>query len=130
MDTKNVLPTRSMSAYHEVLNRIMPLPDYAAHKDRTNRRVYFLHAPELRRVKIGFSTNPHVRSIKVRHDDRLPHEITLIVFGSLDGGRVLERLMHERFAAHRVSGEWFDDEILPDVERLIEDELAWFGDAA
>ena len=116
--------------YWEVLDRVMPLPaePEPLHRERlTSRKVYFLHAPELRRVKIGYSADPQKRSREVRSEFRLPSEITLTVVGTLDGGPLIERLMHGRFAAHRVSGEWFDDAILPDVERLIEDELAWFG---
>ena len=119
--------------YWEVFNKLMPLPTEPEplHRERfSQRKVYFLHAPELRRVKIGYSADPQKRCERVRSEFHLPREITLTVIGTLDGGPLIERLMHGRFAAHRVSGEWFEDSILPDVERLIEDELAWFGDAA
>jgi hypothetical protein len=98
-------------------------------KRRSGKFVYFLHAPEIMRVKIGYSHDPGWR---VRHGARkgLPREIGTELVGSIDGGRTTELLIHERFAEHRVAGEWFSDSILPDIIRLIEQDQEWFGEAA
>lgn len=88
------------------------------------RRVYFLHVPAIRRVKIGCSTDPGRR----RHAfKRELGGCPTVLLGSLNGGFELEHLMHQRFAEHRVSGEWFSDAILEDAETLIRADREFYG---
>lgn len=92
----------------------------------TGEYVYFLHAPDLRRVKVGTSTRPVQRVAGVRHETGVRH-LPLVLIGCLNGGRHLERLMHERFAEYHVSGEWFCDEILDEARALIAADAEFFG---
>ena len=65
--------------------------------------VYFIQAGENGPVKIGFSAKPSLRFNKVAADN--PEVIR--VLGIMDGGKDVEREIHDRFAAHRQRGEWF-----------------------
>lgn len=70
------------------------------------------------RVKIGWSNDPMRRltSLQIAHSDRLK------LLGVVRAKRTLERKLHERFAAHRISGEWFepDAELLTTISELTE----------
>ena len=55
------------------------------------------------RVKIGFSTDPARRLVKIRADNA--HECRLL--GVIAGDMELEAQLHERFAHYHVRGEWF-----------------------
>ena len=73
--------------------------------------VYFIRVQD--RVKIGTSVNPAKRaaSLSLRVKD---------VYAVIEGGRVLEQHLHERFAEHRIDDtEWFAwvDDIAEFVER-------------
>jgi hypothetical protein len=87
-------------------------------------RVYFLHCPTLGRVKIGTSVNPKAR--RYAFSKQLGGEPTVLL-GVLNGSYELERLMHQRFAASRVDGEWFSDEIVEEAETLIRADRDFFG---
>lgn len=76
--------------------------------------VYFLRAPG-HAVKIGFTTNLSERVRTIQHSC----PCRLILVGCLHGDLDLERLMKQRFAEHRLHGEWFDERILPDVLDLV-----------
>jgi hypothetical protein len=76
--------------------------------------VYFIsdgHA-----IKIGFASSPKERMRA--HQTSCPRRLRLMAVEK--GGIGLERLYHERFAAHRIRGEWFHihDDILAEVARL------------
>lgn len=62
---------------------------------RERQRVYFARLGSL--IKIGISVDPERRCRNLNAE--------LLV--SCTGGMDLERKLHERFAAHRVRGEWF-----------------------
>lgn len=79
--------------------------------------VYFLAAWDVNRVKIGTTTRRGLPR-------RLHHLITaspieLKLLGYQDGGRRLERWLHEEFASARVGGEWFD--MTPEIIRHVEE---------
>lgn len=66
--------------------------------------VYFIAAPEVKRVKIGFSLG--------HPDERLAglqtgSPVDLVPLGIVLGGLTVERKLHQRFAELRVRGEWF-----------------------
>lgn len=101
---------------------------YEANK-RCGEFVYFAHVAELGKVKIGTSKNPTRRMSGIKRDVG-GREVTLV--GVLDGGRLIEGLMHERFASHRLNpkAEWFTEAVLPEARELIELDVAFYGEAA
>ena len=88
-----------------------------ARKDAaTGVLVYFIVDEQRQVVKIGMSQNPENRLKELQTGN--PHPLTLAAI--VPGGYVLERQLHERFAAHRLSGEWFQltREIRGQIESL------------
>lgn len=63
--------------------------------------IYVLRSDNL--VKIGFSDNLRQRVQSIISSVPVPVEFV----GHMPGGMDLEAHLHERFAAHRFSGEWF-----------------------
>jgi len=68
--------------------------------------IYLLEAPSLGLVKIGTATNVKQRIAGLR--TMLPIDVELVAV--FDGGLAEERQLHQRFAQHRVRGEWFASE--------------------
>ncbi|MFJ6486308.1 GIY-YIG nuclease family protein [Streptomyces sp. NPDC091682] len=66
--------------------------------------VYVIGSVESTRVKIGTSVNPKKRLKELQTGN--PERLELRWCTS--GGRELETMLHQAFAAHRVEGEWFD----------------------
>lgn len=67
-------------------------------------------------VKIGFS-----RFVEGRLKDMCFHSpIKLLILATVAGGRGQETAYHDKFAAHRLHGEWFErcPEIEAEIERL------------
>lgn len=54
-------------------------------------------------VKIGFSRFPYERIKQLRRQGYRP----LTLLGTMPSRDGLERELHQRFAAYRISGEWF-----------------------
>lgn len=79
------------------------------------QRVYFIGA-ETGPIKIGIASNPvsRLRTLQTGHHERLE------LLATCDGGMTKERAYHDRFAAHRLSGEWFAraPEILAEIGML------------
>lgn len=75
--------------------------------ERTGSRVYFAQAGD--RIKIGWSRNVATRIATLQTANADP----LHLLATVPGARSLERQLHERFAAARLSGEWF--EATPDL---------------
>lgn len=65
--------------------------------------VYFIQAGENGPIKIGHAKNALVRFKELQ----VASHQTLTLLGLVDGGANEERAFHEKFAAHRVRGEWF-----------------------
>ena len=71
--------------------------------------VYLIHAPETGRVKIGRSRQVYKRFSHIRTMAGTTVELIAVI---PDGN---ERQLHERFAARRIVGEWFDESVLDDL---------------
>lgn len=65
--------------------------------------IYFIRCKATGLVKIGLSGNPRSRLSKMQSDS--PGELE--VLGIEPGGLERERALHNRFADHRIRGEWF-----------------------
>ena len=74
-------------------------PDHQA----TEAWVYFIHAPRLRLIKIGYSTNPDARLRALR----VGVPVDMRIIGKVRGGLITEKVYHEKFKHLRVGGEWF-----------------------
>lgn len=77
--------------------------------------LYFIRS-ETGPIKIGISVDPtqRLRNLQTAH----PHKLELICV--IAGGGGLEAEYHKRFAAHRLTGEWFapHPDILAEIERI------------
>jgi len=71
--------------------------------------VYFIYAPETKRVKIGISNKPEERIKDLQNNSGAE----LVLLKCLKGGKTLEERLHHRFDNYRQYGEWFkcDDEM-------------------
>ncbi|MCG3039187.1 GIY-YIG nuclease family protein [Streptomyces sp. S1A] len=79
-----------------------PLPPS---RGRVSRRwVYLIGSPVVRPVKIGVSDDPEERLADLQTGSPVP----LVLLWQVLGGQRLESLLHDRFAACRTHGEWFD----------------------
>lgn len=65
--------------------------------------VYFIQGQDDGPIKIGFTRDVagRLRQLQTGHHDRLR------VLRSMRGDKALEAWLHRRFAAHRLTGEWF-----------------------
>jgi hypothetical protein len=66
-------------------------------------QVYFLKAPAVNLIKIGFSIDPERRLNEVRLISPTPVEF----MGSIRGDYEEERALHQKFAHLHSHGEWF-----------------------
>lgn len=83
-------------------------------------RVYFLRAGDS--IKIGVSQNLRQRIREIR----TANSSDVHMIGALVGGRHLESILHHRFRKHRIRGEWFKLDILPEVLDMIEQDNDYF----
>lgn len=73
------------------------------------RSVYFVHAKTARTVKIGITYDVAGRLKNLQSSCPIPLELARVIENaSLE----TEKELHERFAAHRLHGEWFSEEVL------------------
>lgn len=77
--------------------------------------IYFIHAPDVNRIKIGYAYN-HWRRFKGISTSS-PIEIEGI--GVIRGDRVVENAIHRRFAHLRYRFEWFD--FKPELQNFVRD---------
>jgi hypothetical protein len=76
--------------------------------------VYFIEAPEVRRIKIGYSeANPDGRFVSLDTASPVRLEKRALMLGSRD----TERHLHRKFAAYAVKREWF--EFVPEIREYI-----------
>lgn len=80
--------------------------------------IYFVRNNSTLAVKIGFSSHPKKRLAQLQsaNMDRL----TLII--QIPGEKEDEKRLHQEFASHRISGEWFEpnQQLSETIERLIQ----------
>ena len=75
--------------------------------------VYVIAAPEVWRVKIGYTTeSPQTRLLQLQTASPVP----LVLVGSFPGSVRLERDLHAWFADKRRCGEWFDMGIVDEID--------------
>jgi hypothetical protein len=67
------------------------------------KRIYFIRAEGLDRIKIGWSIDPERRLATLQ--DLIPFK--LVVAASAAGSAAQENYLHALFGAQRVAGEWF-----------------------
>jgi hypothetical protein len=81
---------------------------------QTNTFVYFIVDWQRQVVKIGVSQSPQKRLAALQTSNPNPLELAAMI----PGGYVPERQLHERYAAHRLNGEWFQltQEIIDQIE--------------
>lgn len=72
--------------------------------DGASWAVYFVLAPQLRRIKIGVSTSVDKRYKTLR--ECAPEDFQFL--GWIPGGVAVERALHHRLRESRAHGEWFD----------------------
>jgi hypothetical protein len=89
--------------------------DLASSGKATPQLVYFIGAAS-GPIKIGIAVSPEnrLRGLQTSHHEKL------ILLATCDGGAKQERAYHGRFAAKRLSGEWFErcPEIEAEIARL------------
>ncbi|WP_331737688.1 GIY-YIG nuclease family protein (plasmid) [Streptomyces sp. NBC_01732] len=76
-------------------------------------QVYLIGSPESPLVKIGWSDNPERRL----RDLQTGSPVLLKLLALFEGGAVIERELHRRFADKRRHGEWFD--LGPDPVKVV-----------
>lgn len=84
--------------------------------------IYFAYSDTLKRIKIGYSSNPKSRLPQIRCD--VPDAVLI---GCIPGTVKDEQALHLAFASYRDFGEWFADEPLLrsyiNERKLPEDEI-------
>lgn len=70
---------------------------------RSGSYIYFILDGDRGAVKIGRSRNPQKRFKAFQ----TAHSTQLEIVGLIDGGSIIEWLIHSNFRSHRISGEWF-----------------------
>jgi hypothetical protein len=73
--------------------------------------VYFMHAPLVRRVKIGKTTHLLRRFNALK----TACPVSLEIVALFDAEAWPESSLHARFKKHRLHGEWFSDEVLKEL---------------
>lgn len=78
--------------------------------------VYFIGAPAVRRIKIGWSQDHPSRRL---HTFQTGSPVPLVLLAYVEANPAAEKELHRRFASLRVAGEWFEDS--PELMEAIED---------
>jgi len=82
--------------------------------------VYFIHAPEIGRVKIGYSLDASVRMRRMQPES----PCALVLLGIVEGTLWKEYTLHEMFDAEWVHNEWYQcsDRLMAWINRAISGE--------
>jgi len=75
--------------------------------------VYFIIRRGMPGVKIGTTTNLSKRLSELQSST----PDYLFVFGTLPGDKVVEKILHKKFATNRIRGEWY--EFTPEMKRFV-----------
>jgi hypothetical protein len=92
------------------------LAKQAAKSKPQKGHVYFIQQGEGGAIKIGYSATPEKRLLSLKTASPFPLRLLKII----EGGKTLERELHQRFAALHIDGEWFNpnSELLEYIESL------------
>ena len=76
--------------------------------------IYFIRAPGAVKIGMAKDANRRLTVLQTSHPDNLE------LVATCEGGRALETEYHQRFADHRIRGEWFSPhpDILSEITRL------------
>lgn len=107
---KDITTPEFQDLYRALMDGTAPPPAWP------KQSVYFITDGFM--VKIGVAKRPECRLREMQ----VGHASQLRLLATTEGGVPLERRYHQRFAAHRIRGEWFRlcPEIKAEVERLNE----------
>jgi len=120
-----------MSYYQDRMSEIQSNPDLVSARRKRQEPekpshgrlgwVYFIINPQDEAVKIGFTTKRTERLICLQTGShrKLHMECTF------PAREIAERMLHKRFAKHRIRGEWFD--LVWEMEELWDDMLDYQG---
>lgn len=72
-------------------------------RDYSVGKIYFIHCPQARAVKIGFSHAPDKRLKALQTAVPFP----LVLLGTISGALAGEKALHREFSKYRLDGEWF-----------------------
>lgn len=87
-----------------LIELVVPGPLRSFAPQRKVSWVYVIHRPATNEVKIGVSRCPRDRMATLQTGSSSP----LVLLAKVRGAHSEEQMLHERFAAHRKSGEWFE----------------------
>lgn len=86
--------------------------------------VYFVQSGDDGPIKIGFTRRKGLRLVALQNGS----PVKLRMLCAIPGGRALERILHDRFAKHRMCGEWFSP--TPRMLKLIDELCRCLVDAS
>lgn len=83
-----------------------------------SKRIYFLHAPSVGLVKIGYSADAASRIASLHLSSPVP----LVLLGTVRGGKAREAEYHNAWSSQRRHGEWFvaSEDLLATIEADIQ----------
>lgn len=87
----------------EELERFKAMPREKG-RPKSEPVVYFLKNSDTGRIKIGFSDNLRRRLMSLGNEGNFEPEL----LGIVEGGRDVERQLHNQFRQYRYANEWFD----------------------
>ncbi len=88
--------------------------------------VYFIEDVERGCIKIGTSRDVKRRLCAIRSAaSHVNRKMSLRILATVEGGRAVERHLHELFATHRENGEWFKP--VPELHQYIREHATPYG---
>jgi hypothetical protein len=88
---------------HEALSAQYRAEAEVRRRERARRWVYFIQAETGGPIKIGISRDVERRRAELQRQERQPLRVLAFMEGTIKD----EAAMHQRFATHRLHGEWF-----------------------
>ena len=77
--------------------------------------VYLVHCPSAHQVKIGFSVDPQDRYLDLERTIPVP----ICMVACVPGTTIDEGVLHTKYSQFRKKGEWFSDEIIPELVEIV-----------
>lgn len=107
------------SSYVAILDKVYGKQDpfiVGDTRPRGRAHIYFIANRKQKAVKIGYSTNPASRLSELQIS--APNKLELLA--TIEGDMRTEHQLHQRFAAYRLNGEWFQmaDELMAFIDSL------------